>query len=522
MADKLLIATLVAAPSATGAELEALTDEVTWLEVRADLVGDLDPDWLRNHFSGRLLYCLRSLKSGGAFSDSQEERHRRLEWGARYYDAVDLGGKGDVSDALLAQIPVEKRVVSWYGPGDSISHLKAQFDQLAAVPASTYRMIIAAATIREELTSLLLLRALNRTDTIVHADGPLGYWTRLLALQLGAPAISGMVDETHGNPGEPSIRKLIADYGLPQVNHASKLFAIIGDPIFHSLSPRLHNWAYRSLNYPALFVPLRVESFEQFWREVIQTKALDSLGLSLNGLTVASPHKEAALLKAGIASPMARCAGSTNIMVRNNGSWNADTTDPEVIDMAARERNVTVKEKQAAVIGCGGAGRAIAAALAQSGAGVTLINRGRRRGQYAARLLDLPYVALPEFSAAGYDIVVNATPVGRDDNDAPFNLDNLNEEGVVIDLVYGQKPTPLVEKSLAREQVVIDGRDVLLTQVVRQFRMMTGNEVSATMMAKVLGKGNTISKADEHQTEEEADQTSFGSAGLSPQVSRIQ
>lgn len=522
MADKLLIATLMATPSASGAELDALPAEVTWLEVRADLVGDLDPGWLRNHFRGRLLYCLRSRKAGGAFSDSLEARHRRLEWAGRYYDAVDLNCKSDFSGGLLAQIPVEKRVVSWYGPGGSISYLKAQFDQLAAVPASTYRMIIAATTIHEELTSLLLLQSLNRTDTIVYTDGPLGYWSRLLALQLGAPAISGMVDETLGDPGEPSIKKLIADYGLPHVDPANKLFAIIGTPIFHSLSPRLHNWAYHALNYPALFVPLRVESFEEFWREAIQTNVLDSLGLPLNGLTVASPHKEAALLKARIASHMARYAGSTNIMVRTNGFWTADTTDPEVVHMAARERNVTMKEKRAAVIGCGGAGRAIAAALAQSGAGVTLINRGLPRGQYAARLLDLPYVPLPEFCAAGYDIVVNATPVGRDDNDAPFNLDSLNEEGMVIDLVYGQKPTPLVEKSLAREQIVIDGRDVLLTQVVRQFRMMTGNEMSAATMAKVLGNGNTISKIDEHQTEEEGDQTSFSSARLSPQVSHIQ
>jgi 3-dehydroquinate dehydratase/shikimate dehydrogenase len=488
MADKLLIATLVVAPSASGAELDAVPAEVTWLELRADLVGDLDPGWLRNHFRGRVLYCLRSRGAGGAFSDSLEERHRRLEWAASCYDAVDLEVKSDFSGALLAQIPVEKRVVSSYGLAGSISHLRAEFDRLAAVPASTYRMIIAAATIREELTSLLLLQSLNRTDTMVYADGPLGYWSRLLALQLGSPAISGMVNETSGNQSEPSIKKLIADYGLPQVDSANKLFAIIGDPIFHSLSPRLHNWAYRSLNYPALFVPLRVESFEEFWREMIQTKVLDSLGLSLDGLTVASPHKEAALLKARIASHMARYAGSTNIMVRTNGSWNADTTDPEVVHMAARERNVTVKEKRAAVIGCGGAGRAIAAALAQSGAGVTLINRGSQRGEYAAQLLDLPYVPLREFRAAGYDIVVNATPVGRDDNDAPFDLDSLNEEGVVIDLVYGQKPTPLVAKSLAREQVVIDGRDVLLTQVGRQFSMMTGKEMPVTLAAEKLGR----------------------------------
>ena len=76
-------------------------------------------------------------------------------------------------------------------------------------------------------------------------------------------------------------------------------------------------------------------------------------------------------------------------------TWSADTTDPEVIYMASRERNVKVNRKRAAVIGCGGAGRAIAAALVQSGAGVTLVNRGVERGNHAAELLEfaLPAVA---------------------------------------------------------------------------------------------------------------------------------
>src|SRR5205809_3102399 len=106
MADKILIAVMVTAPSASGAELDALPAEVAWLEVRADLVGDLDPGWLRNHFRGRLLYCLRSRKAGRAFSDSLEERHRRLKWAARHYDAIDLDCKSDFSGDLLAQIPV--------------------------------------------------------------------------------------------------------------------------------------------------------------------------------------------------------------------------------------------------------------------------------------------------------------------------------------------------------------------------------------------------------------------------------
>src|SRR5258705_9731832 len=108
-------------------------------------------------------------------------------------------------------------------------------------------------------------------------------------------------------------------------------------------------------------------------------------------MTVASPHKKAAVLAAGKISPMARQAESANVLVRNNGSWKADTTDPEVIYTAGRDFSVRIHDKRAAVIGCGGAGRAIAAALLQSGAGVTLINRGAERGSHAAKLLGLPY-----------------------------------------------------------------------------------------------------------------------------------
>jgi len=122
----------------------------------------------------------------------------------------------------------------------------------------------------------------------------------------------------------------------------------------------------------------------------------------------------------------------------------------------------------------------------QSGAGVTLINRGFERGNHAAELLGLPYIPLLDFDAAGYDIVVNATPVGRDSDEVPFKLEKLNDEAVVIDLVYGARPTPLIANTLAHKQIAIDGRDVLLTQVVRQFQMMTGREMPATIELDTL------------------------------------
>jgi len=121
---------------------------------------------------------------------------------------------------------------------------------------------------------------------------------------------------------------------------------------------------------------------------------------------------------------------------------------------------------------------------------VTLINRGSERGLHASELLGLPYLPLPDFDAGGYDIVVNATPVGRDTDDVPFNLDTLNDDVVVIDLVYGARPTPLIGNTLAREQIAIDGRDVLFTQVQEQFRLMTGKEMPETAAGDRLGRSS--------------------------------
>ena len=482
-----LIATLMTPPSPGGRELSALPDAVEWLEVRSDLVGNLDPDWLRNRFGGRLLYALRGRAEGGNFEGSLSQRHECLRRVARSFDLIELQGERDFSPDLLAEIPVEKRLVSWHGPASNLSELKAKFTQLSAVPARIYKLVTTTARGSDELAPLSLLKSLGRSDTIAYSAGPLGFWSRLVAPHLGAPIIFGAISNGSVTPTEPTIDKLIKDYGLPQLLPPEGIYGIVGSPVFHSLSPRLHNAAYRAMKYPALFVPFHVDSFSEFWHEVVRGGVLESLNMPIKGLTVASPHKEAALLMSGTASQMTRRAESANILVRNNGSWMADTTDPEIVFTANRERGVLMKQKRAAVIGCGGAGRSMAAVLAGLGAGVTLVNRGAERGHHAAQLLDLPYIPLRGFSAEGYDIVVNATPVGRDDGEVPFKVETLGEDAVIIDLVYGSEPTPLVISARAREQVAIDGREVLLTQVLRQFQMMTGKEMPASLAREKLG-----------------------------------
>ena len=438
-----LIARLSKLPAAYENELAALPKNVDFVEVPSSLVDALNLESLRRHFAGGVLF--------------------------------EIDVERDLDEELLCRIPVEQRIVSWQGEASDVAHLQRKVEEISAVPARFYRIINTANSISEEFLPLSLLKSLDRTDVIAYANGALGFWSRLVALQLGAPAICGLVSPAL--PSEPTVAKLIDDYGLPEVRPVREMFAIIGNPIFHSLSPRLHNASYRAMHYPALFLPLLVDSFSEFWREFVQSKKLDAFGFPINGMTVASPHKEEAFLTAKNVSSMVQQTQAANILIRNNGWWNADTTDPDVVYAASDRHDVSVREKRAAVIGCGGAGRAIAAALAESGAGVTLINRGAERGERAASLLGLPYVPLLDFDAEGYDIVVNATPVGRDTDEVPFKLERLNDDAVVIDLVYGSRPTPLVNNTLARRQVAIDGLDVLLTQVRNQFRLMTGKEM---------------------------------------------
>src|ERR1043165_5846499 len=238
-----LIATLSTAPSLVGEELAALPACVDYVALPAALFGTIDSPGIRQRFSGGVLYEL------------------------------DI----DRDEALLREIPVAQRIVSWSGAAANVTDLRRRLDEISAVPARFYKLVNKARTIGEECLPLRFLHTLDRSDVVAYASGALGFWTRLVALQLGAPAIFGLVSPGP-DPREPTITKLIDDYGLPELRPVKEVFAIIGNPIFHSLSPRLHNASYRAMDHPALFLPLLVDSFPEFWRDFVQPKQLDALG----------------------------------------------------------------------------------------------------------------------------------------------------------------------------------------------------------------------------------------------------
>jgi 3-dehydroquinate dehydratase/shikimate dehydrogenase len=482
-----MVAGLTVTPSSDGRELRALAQAADWLEVRADLIGDLDPGWVRNFFPGRLLYALRSSSAGGAFEGSDGERASRLLNASRHYDLVELEAERDLQPEILSGVAADKRILSWYGHPADYGEMARHFDRLSSIQSKVYKMVAAGKRIEDTPGPLMLLKSLARPDVIAFASGESGFWSRLLAPRFGAPIIFGPADQAGTAGGEPSIFRLAKDYGLPFLSPVDEIYGIVGNPVNHSLSPRIHNAAYRALKHPALFMPFQVASFGDFWREVVTSGKLESLGLTIKGLTVSSPYKEAALREASASSPMSRLIGAANVFVQNNGHWKADTTDPEGVILAIRNRGFSLKGKNAAVVGCGGAGRAVAAALTEGGANVTLVNRGLERGRMAARLLGLPFVPLSSFTVRDFSVLINATPVGRDDNRLPFELKGLSADAMVVDLVYGSALTPLIASAVAGGRVAIDGHEVLLIQVLHQFRKMTGLDMPTDVAREALG-----------------------------------
>jgi 3-dehydroquinate dehydratase/shikimate dehydrogenase len=453
-------------------ELSALPPETGLLEVPEGV----DPELVRTVFTGPLVF---STDARGA------ARRELLLDAADKFDLVLLEPE-DVTGTVARAIAAERRIVTWRGPA-TLDGLREQLRQITSLPARWYRLEVEVSRSGEELVPLQLMRECGRNDVVAYATGTVGFWTRILSAYLGAPFICASVTKS-AEPGVPLLAQLIADYGLPRLREVREIFGIVGSPVLQSLSPRLHNTAFEAIDRPSLYLPFHVDRFDHFWQDIVERHSIEALGFSAGAFCIVSPHKEVALDATKLRTHIVERAWSTNFFVKEGNDWTADTTDPEGVLVTLRERGIDPRLQRIAVIGCGGSGRAVAAALQQAGADVTLVNRGLDRASFARRLLQLPFCPLDTFSARGFSVVINATPVGRDGTATPFNHDSLNSNAVVIDFAYGENATPLVASMRKRGQTTIDGRDVLMTQAMTQFRLMTGQEMPAHLARRILGR----------------------------------
>ncbi len=483
-----IVATVTSGSSLEAPDLEARLKKVEILEIRGDLVPEVSVEWLRQRFAGQLLFTLRSAAEGGEFGGNPSRRAERLQEAASAgFDLIDLEAARDLGATLLAKVAPERRILSWHGPAADPADLQTRFQSMLGVPAYLYKLIPRAQQAGQVLAPLQLLAQLQRRDVVAFASGVIGSWSRFVAPRLGAPVVYGALGGEPGAPGQPSVARLCRDYGFPALPSAEVIFGIAGCPVAHSLSPRIHNAAYRQLGLPAVYLPFHAESFGDFWLEVVESEVLSTIGLPLRGLSVTSPFKRVALAVAGASSPLAERIGAANTLTWTGRIWEAESTDPAGVVEPLLRRKVELTGRRAVVVGCGGAGRSAAVALLHSQASVALANRSSERGRRAAYDLGLPFLLAADMDPNSFDLFVNATPLGRSPEDPlPFEVARLPEGAVVVDMVYGDQPTALVTECLRRGLTVVDGREVLLEQAVRQFKLMTGRELPRKGVAKMI------------------------------------
>lgn len=360
-----------------------------------------------------------------------------------------------------------------------MASLQELLGQMVSDQARYYKIIPGAEQPRQEMVPLALLKSAERQDLIAFASGSIGTWTRLIAPRMGAPVVYGATSEVPGAPGQMTVVRLLEDFGLPSLSPVGKLFGLVGEGIDHSLSPRLHNYFYRQLGLPYVYLPFHVEAFGEFWLEVVESGAFEELGFELGGLSVTSPFKRIASAVGGACSPLVEWLGSANTLICHQGVWEAESTDGEGVTIPLLSRLGSIQGLQAVVIGAGGAGRAAVVALRDLGADVTLVNRGDERGKRAARDLRVPYRSLAGFDPGQARIVVHATSLGRSAGDPlPVDPGRLSPDAILVDLVYlPTEETPLVREARAMGRQAIDGREVLVGQALAQFHLMTGHEM---------------------------------------------
>lgn len=257
--------------------------------------------------------------------------------------------------------------------------------------------------------------------------------------------------------------------GSGTVSGATRLAAVIGHPVRHSLSPAIHTAAFAAAGLDWTFVALEVAPGEG----AAAVRAMQVLGIG--GLAVTTPHKADVAAAVDEVDPAASALGSVNtVVLRDDGSTFGASTDGSGFVESLRAAGHDPAEREIAVVGAGAAARSVIDALDRAGASrITVINRSAASAERAAALSDRASVAPPAAIAAA-DLVVNATSVGMGTRELPFDVSLLHPGQVVADLVYHPLDTALLLAAAEIGAATVDGLGMLVHQAALQQQLWTG------------------------------------------------
>ena len=463
------------------------------VEVRLDYLDPTpDSDQLRDLLTGPpvdVIATCRPVREGGRFDGDEVRRLGLLreakKLGAAWVD-VELSAAGE-------QRPRAGTIVSHHDFDRRPEDLDAIVAALDKCDAEVNKIAFAAAGPEDAFCALDVLHNARR-PTIALAMGEAGVLSRILAKKFGAFAtFAALQAGAESAPGQPTLDQFRRLYRWDQLTAETAVYGVIGCPVAHSMSPAIHNAAFSATNTNAVYVPLLIrpgaENFDRFMDALLARPWLDWRGLS-----VTIPHKENALayVGAGNCDPLAVRIGAVNtITIEPDGTRRGDNTDyAAAIDALCAAMGIErdgLAGKTTAVLGAGGAARAIVAALDHYRAEVTIYNRTLSRAERLAEEFRAAARPLDQAGTTEAEIIINCTSIGMHPDVDASPLDAVPPAAkVVFDTIYNPIDTRLLGQAAAAGVLTVSGVDMFVNQAVAQFETWTATGAPRDVMRQVV------------------------------------
>lgn len=449
----------------TMAELRTRRDQVgdaDLVELRLDTVSDPSAAAALAGRRKPVIITCRPKSEGGHFAGSEEERRRILAeaitLGAEF---VDLEWNGSCAD-LAAQTGGRRIVLSHHDFAGTPADLQSKAQAMLASGAEIVKLAVTA----HRLADCLTLRAVGqqtRVPMVLIAMGDAGVATRVLASWFGSCwSYAG----ANVAPGQIDLQRMHQEFRFRRLGPHTAIYGVVGKPVTHSVSPSMHNAAFRAANLDAVYLPLAAADYDDF--------TTFASALNLAGASVTAPFKVPAFEQADECDPVSRRIQSVNTLRRVGTKWLGCNTDVAGF-LAPLEAAMKLSGKRATVLGAGGAARSVAVALAAASARVTVC---ARRSEQAQAITALTGAAIGEWppAQASWDLLINTTPVGTTPHleQSPLPAGHPLDGELVYDLIYNPPQTRLLRDAATAGRRTIGGLDMLVAQAQAQFEWWTG------------------------------------------------
>ena len=478
---------VVAAPSAAEmvAQVRAALRHTRTIELRLDYLGSDSQrirflDWLRRrHFpQAQFIATCRRRSAGGHFTGSataelawlERARAARCSW-------------CDLEIETHRQLPADfrfnrnlPRVLLSAHDFRRTPLLAALCKQLLRARPNAIKIAANARTISDSVRLLNLPS--QSAGAVAVAMGEVGLPARVLALAHGS-ALAYAPVATATAPGQVSLQQMKNLYRVHQLTRQTRVYAVIGYPISHSLSPLLHNSGFIARRIDSVFVPFLVKSLRDF------LKAMPDFGI--RGVSVTLPHKQTILRYLEHCDPLAAKIGAVNtVLVRRDGSLFGTNTDYIGV-LRALEEKLPLSKSHVVILGAGGAARAAAFALVRAGAQVSICARRERAARELARAAGADVLPRNALKSQRIDALINATPVGMHPHTAisPLAPSELNCR-ILMDLIYRPQRTQLLKLAVRRGIATISGVEMFLAQGMAQFEIWTKQTAPRQVMRRAV------------------------------------